>query len=112
MSNEIFLRRTKQLRPLAVGFFVMIVGSVLTFGPMTGAFRPARAETYLSLVIAGIIVTLGSLTWLCLRITCPRCGAKILWWAISRPDNAGWLNTLERSDCPSCSYAPDVPRDN
>jgi len=59
------------------------------------------------LYVGGIVLGLGSFAWLCLRIKCPKCRAKIFWSAASRDSLRTWWNqAFESASCPACGYNP------
>src|SRR4029450_9334371 len=60
----------------------------------------------LFLSLLGIVITFSGFAWLCLRITCPNCGVRILWRAASTHRLSTWDQSIGTSSCPYCGYRP------
>lgn len=106
-----FIRASGQHRKLIAGCIVLIAGACM----LGAAF--VRADSRLAgqsatLFIAGLVMMLFAFVLSVGFVACPRCGAKLLWRALSDRDASQWLPwllSLER--CPVCDYRPESASD-
>jgi hypothetical protein len=101
-----FLKRTGQISTLSAGITVTLIGGMLTFGSLISAFRPEEPVVFITFVLAGLTLVFAGSAWLCFRIKCPQCGARIFWQAVSGNSVGEWDRDLWGTACPSCGYEP------
>jgi predicted RNA-binding Zn-ribbon protein involved in translation (DUF1610 family) len=70
---------------------------------LSDRFPPGLGDMLLGL---GLAATLSSLLYACLGITCPSCGDKWVWRAISGKSHSEWTPwLLGLRECPVCGFS-------
>ena len=81
----------------AVGIAVSFIPYLRTDVMVSGRFNSLQAISTVA-AAAGFV-------YLCMRVRCPRCGAKWVWMAVNGRLGAGSLHALVTLDrCPRCRY--------
>jgi hypothetical protein len=78
---------------LAIGGMVLFYGLAMGTGDGAGGWW----------ALAGTLMVFASLGFACASVSCPKCGARWVWMAVSQRDSGeygAWLVAL--SSCPTC----------
>ena len=100
MFQNSVLVRTSQLWKVQGAIFAVLVGGVaLVYGIASDTGEGAG----LRWIVAGLLLVLGGLAFACVGVSCPKCGARWVWMAVSQRSASAygtWLAAL--SHCPKC----------
>jgi len=101
MFKDSVLARTGQLWKVQGAICTVLVGgAVLVYG--IASETPDGAG--LLWIAAGLLLALGGLSFACVGVSCPKCGARWVWMAVSQRSSSAygtWLVAL--SSCPKCA---------
>lgn len=100
MFENSVLARTGQLWKVQVGICAVLVGGVALF---YGIVSDTEGGGGLLWIVAGLLLVLGGLAFGCVGVSCPQCGARWVWMAVSQRNVSAygtWLGSL--SSCPMC----------
>lgn len=86
---------------LNLGFAIIATGMVILV--LSRLFSTEIRENVYPLLLAiGVLVSAGSLAWLCLSVRCPRCGRALFWDAMTKRGSLIWLYQIR--SCPECEF--------
>jgi len=106
-----WLTRSHQRWKLYAGFVpvaaaaVSFVAGLLAFGKCDSLAHAqcATATRGSALMLAGTGLGVAGFIWLCLSVRCPKCGTRVIWWAMSKKASGAWLAaTVSLQTCPKC----------
>jgi len=100
MLEHSVLARTGQLWKVQSAICAVLVGGAAL---VYGIASDTREGTGLVWIVAGLLLALGGFVVACIGVSCPKCGARWVWMAVSQRTVGGygtWLFALSR--CPKC----------
>lgn len=104
VDGQPLLTATGQLWKLGSAGVSLIVGNLLLWLHVSVV---PRGGLGMMLSVAGSGLALLGLAFCCVAVRCPRCGARWVWWAVSRQSlNEGWRWLTRLRRCPNCGYTP------
>lgn len=103
MFAQSLIRRTGQGWKLLVGWLTSALGLVLLALIVGGVLRTNTPAATLGLLVLGVLVGAGGLTWTAVSVRCVACGERLVWRTIRTYGWADWLpQLLAIRDCPRC----------
>jgi hypothetical protein len=100
MLEHSVLARTGQLWKVQSAICAVLVGGAAL---VYGIASDTGEGSGLLWIVAGLLLALGGLAFACFGVSCPKCGARWVWMAVSQRSAGAygtWLVALAR--CPKC----------
>jgi len=100
MLENSVLARTGQLWKVQGAICAVLGGGAAL---LCGIASDSGESAGLLWIVVGLLLGLGGLAFACLTVSCPRCGARWVWVAVSQRSAGAygtWLVALSR--CPKC----------
>ena len=104
MFRRSLLASSRQLWKLYLSLILVISGAFLVFLAVVYMEQLTPGSGFLLLFVGFSVAAIGFLAG-SLFVKCPKCGAKLLWKAVSEAPASRWLHwLLTLSQCPVCNY--------
>src|SRR6266496_1370980 len=104
MFRRSLLASSRQLWKLYLSLILVISGALLVFLAVVDMEKLSPGSIFLLLFAGFSLAAIGFLAG-SLFVKCPKCGAKLLWKALSEAPASRWLHwLLTICQCPVCNY--------
>lgn len=104
------LERSNQRWKISLFIVLMGLGAVMTL--FQGFFyEPLGQELTIQLVVGAMVLIIITFIWAGQNIVCPKCGLKLLYYAIIKVGFGTWyIWLLTEEQCPKCHFSgqPDA----
>ena len=100
LENSVLARSGQLWKVLGAICAISVGGAALLYGVISNTADGGG----LLWIVTGMLLTFGGLAFACLRVRCPKCGARWVWMAVSQQNSreyGTWLITLPH--CPKCA---------